>query len=332
MKRTGFVCALLLSAACGGSSKPADTVDATPDGSSSAWTDKTIPAATGTTVYAAWASSTGELWIAGNRANQGANTQHWDGKAWSPLAAPALSLAAVMGVDDTHVYAVGASTTVDRFDGKAWSTVKDKHPGVASLDLRAVAKVGADVLVAGTKAGLGEGVIAKVDAGGFDEIATGLPKLPIVDALWSGGADAWGAGDGVVHQHGGTWKVEPTPAGKNVLLEGICGTGDSDVYVVGSQGTVLHYDGAWKAIDAGVPGATWSSCAISGGRLYLGGDTTNASGVGIVRSGAVAGGAFVEELQVEPATHDLDGPAVIVVVAGGKVVAIDQAGAVHVKS
>src|SRR5690348_1311517 len=126
MKRTGFVCALLLSAACGGSSKPADTVDAAPasgDAASPAWTTTTIPAATGTTVYAAWASSIGELWIAGRGSNQGTNTQRWDDKAWSRLAAPALSLAAVMGVDDAHVYAVGASTTVNRFDGKVWFTV-----------------------------------------------------------------------------------------------------------------------------------------------------------------------------------------------------------------
>lgn len=87
---------------------------------------------------------------------------------------------------------------------------------------------------------------------------------------------AWSSGDGgltgeVRHFDGRVWrKVASTPA----ALQSVWGTSESDVFAVGREGTILHYDGSsWSALSTGrqewlegIWGSSPQDVFVAGGR------------------------------------------------------------------
>jgi len=66
---------------------------------------------------------------------------------------------------------------------------------------------------------------------------------------------------------GWEWQ-NPLPTGSQ--LEGVWGSGGSDTFAVGLQGTILHYDGAdWSAMSSGTSDTLWDVWGSSGSDVFV---------------------------------------------------------------
>ncbi len=90
-------------------------------------------------------------------------------------------------------------------------------------------------------------------------------------AVWGASANTVFAGGdfGVLGSSGGAWSAMPPRLPTDLSLGGLWGSSTSDVYAVGSGGTILHFDGvAWSPVPSGTTRnlhAVWGSSA---GNVY----------------------------------------------------------------
>lgn len=175
------------------------------------------------------------------------------------------SAAALMGVGGSSaqdIWAVGADDgsggLVLHSDGKTWTRV----PVADHYDLWwTQAFADGTVFVAGAG-----GTILKGNASGFSRMETPGLARDTVYGLWgSSSRDVWAVGGyagrwGFLwHFDGSTWSTVDLPdslpltdAGELPGLFKVWGRSASDVWVVGTHGTILHYDGtAWSVIPSG---------------------------------------------------------------------------------
>jgi hypothetical protein len=68
-----------------------------------------------------------------------------------------------------------------------------------------------------------------------------------------------------MHYDGSTWSSLTGVASSDINFFGVWGSSASDVYIVGSAGTIMHYDGTtWRGMVSGTSGAigsVWGSSA-----------------------------------------------------------------------
>ena len=173
--------------------------------------------------------------------------------------------AALMGVDGrsaSDVWAVGADDGLGglilHFDGFGWSRI----PNTDRHDLWWVeALPGGTVLAAGAG-----GTILQGDAAGFTRMVTPALGAQTVFGVWAAAPDdAWAVGgtagrNGFIWRwDGATWSELPLPDAVPVTPDGelpgffkVWGRGPDDVTIVGTHGTILHWDGAeFRAEPAG---------------------------------------------------------------------------------
>lgn len=197
----------------------------------------------------------------------------WEGIAWSPPVAvhnanPAQDIWAASAAD---VYAIAANV-LRRFDGVQWSSVRNvtgaRIWGSASNDLYIAASNGLEHFDGTTWSPLplpvdaGGTINAVGGAGGTvyaltknrnvvqfaNGNATTLTTLTTGSRMWVAGADElFVAGDGEIHHYAaGVWSTDVV-AGPG--LSALWGTSPTDVWAVGLEGRVLHYDGtAWTPV------------------------------------------------------------------------------------
>ncbi|HEY1550529.1 MAG TPA: hypothetical protein VGG28_22025 [Kofleriaceae bacterium] len=159
----------------------------------------------------------------------------FDGAMWSTYQAGSDWIGVwARAADDA--YAVGgnaASSTVEHWDGSAWTA----QPQPAGLGLMAV---GGD---ASTAYAAGEGLVQD-DAGTWNQVfgANGN-TLGSITAIWV-------APDDTVFLGGGGLESYPTTASTTLaegMWYGLWGVSSQDVYAVGNNGEIRHYDGtAWS--------------------------------------------------------------------------------------
>lgn len=172
------------------------------------------------TLASVWGSSATDVWAVGG-ANGGFDLSlifHYDGSSWQrmPVTGDVLpSLSDVRGVSATDVWAVGRDVTVDpsdgvvlHYDGATWKPVL-QHEGLVPNAVWA-------------------GSATSVFVAGFQVEELDPIHFSVAGSVW--------------HFDGGAWTSMPLPS-KSVLNE-IWGTSPSDVFAVGEDGVVLHYDGA----------------------------------------------------------------------------------------
>jgi len=93
--------------------------------------------------------------------------------------------------------------------------------------------------------------------------------------------------------HGADWTSMPTPAGTSFHLNAVWGTSESDVFAVGTNGTILHYDGfEWTAMTSGTTQPLYAIWGTSGTDIFAVGTGTILHYNGFAWSPMTAGTAW----------------------------------------
>lgn len=156
----------------------------------------------------------------------------------------------VWGPSPDDLWAVGGTPTdgkIQRWDGAAWSAA-EIQPSVPLLNW-AYGSSSTDITVVGN-----EGTVLHFDGNGFT-----VQDTPTDQNLWGvwGAApnDLWTVGGNnasetdpvILHYDGTAWTESPLPVLQKANVRAffkVWGTGSDNVYVVGSRGVVLHWQGS----------------------------------------------------------------------------------------
>jgi hypothetical protein len=159
-----------------------------------------------------------DVWAVGHTITASRSTplvEHWDGASWtvvpSPDAGTGLALYGVAAVSSNDVWAVGYydfTSVIEHWDGQAWSIVPGPYVGTYGNDLDAIAAISSTNVWA---------------VGKFFNNANVAQTL-------------------IEHWNGSNWSIVASPnAGtSNNNLNGIAVVSSSDVWAVGSYGSVMH--------------------------------------------------------------------------------------------
>lgn len=241
-----------------------------------------------------WGASASDIWAVGEQGT----ILHFDGSAWTSVAAPGGSMAnlnVVRGSSANDVWAVGSAGTIFRYNGSAWATQAGGPPGnliglYVALDGTAFVSSALNVLNRWN----GSGFVATPTTGGplygisglsasnvllsgdsstigtFDgQTYRALPGYPSASALhgvhFRASRDAWLVGiEGSVLHYDGSILIRH-PVPATSYLNGVYAVSENDVWAVGSRGTLLHYDGSsWTAYGRPADPGATSFNAISG--------------------------------------------------------------------
>lgn len=204
------------------------------------WTEQ--PTGTLAGFLGVWGSSPTDVFFVG------ANViRHYDGSTWSfhdmPVAA---TLYDAWGTGSDDVWAVGNSTIL-HYDGTSWA---EQLSGERLFSVHGTS--GTDVWAVGPTG------IFHYDGAGWVEQSTGIYGTPA--SVWASGSDVFFVGYNgyLVHYDSGsdTWTKQalPSEVSSSESFYKVWGTSPTDLYAVGTLGTVIHYDGSgWSRIRAGGP-------------------------------------------------------------------------------
>lgn len=241
-----------------------------------------------------WGSSANDVYAVGDSGT----ILHFDGTTWSPMAAPGGSTAnlnVVRGSSASDVWAVGGASSIFRFNGTQWTTqaggpsgnliglyVAPDGTAFISSALNQVARWNGTMFVVMPTTGgplygisglSASNVLFSGDSsavGTFDGQAyRALPAYPGASALhgvhFRASRDAWLVGiDGSVLHFDGATLIRH-PVPTTSYLNGVFAVSDNDVWAVGSRGTLLHYDGTgWVAYGRPAEPGASAFAAISG--------------------------------------------------------------------
>ncbi len=231
--------------------------------------------ASGTTrnLNSVWGSSPTDLWAVGELGT----LLHFDGSTWTLTPAPGASTAnlnVVRGSSASDVWAVGMASTIFRYNGSTWTT-QAGGPGGQLIGLyvapdgtafvssapgalyRFNGGAATNVPTSGGAIFAMSGLSATSVLLGGDVNVVGtydgqtyraLPAYPAAPqlhgAFYRANRDAWLVGvDGSVLHYDGTTLVRH-PVPSTLFLNGVYAVSENDVWVVGARGTLLHYDGS----------------------------------------------------------------------------------------
>jgi hypothetical protein len=202
-----------------------------------------------------WGSSATDIFVVGS-AFDGIFDQslifHYDGTSWRRMQVPGRilpSLVDVWGSSPTDVYAVGqndedapSTGVVLRFDGTTWAPVLQRQ-GFAPTSIWGSSAT--DVFVAGFQVedNGGDfrvfGTIFHYDGADWSRV-TLPPGVGVLHEIWGSSAgDVFSVGDdGIVLHFDGNQWTSTKPTGKGLL--GVWGFSPGDVFAVGEGGTILH--------------------------------------------------------------------------------------------
>jgi hypothetical protein len=142
----------------------------------------------------------------------------------------------IWGTDDTHLWAVESFRVWQRGSGGTWTMVLDSAlgDGLLAIGGRSPTDIWA----------VGESITYHYD-GAWKVVGEGINFSG--NAVWTApGADVFVVANGVIRRFDGvTW----TPYFTGVIMKSIWGTAQNDVFAVGENSTVLHFDGTnWSPV------------------------------------------------------------------------------------
>ncbi len=207
-----------------------------------------------------WCAPSGDIFIVSSlRPINDFNIQHYNGNQWTVMESPDASgnLEGIWGTSSNDVFAVGDGGVILHHDGSAWKQM-ESHTIEDLFDVRGFSP--SDVYAVGRN-----GTFLH-----FDGSQWSVSPLPFsLRRIWGlDGDDLFGLGAGtssIWHFNGVSW--DSMAAGTLRELFGIWGASSADIYAVGDENIVLHYDGiAWSEIKsadrpAGYLTAVWGGSA-----------------------------------------------------------------------
>jgi hypothetical protein len=228
----------------------ADTVWAVGDhGALLKWNGSSwAPQTSGTTAQltAVWGTSDQNVWAVG----QSGTLLHFDGSSWTATTAPAgptggaLNLTAVWGSTVRDVWALGQQGTILHYDG-SWSVVESGGAltlygawGVSGSDVWAVGQGGTMLHNTGV-------FFASVDQSQASLSLQGL-YASAPDSVW-----AVGQKGEVLRSTGEHFTAPLALTGAGSDYQAVTGRSASDVFLAGTHGTVMHWDGTTLTAVAG---------------------------------------------------------------------------------
>lgn len=167
----------------------------------------------------------------------------WNGLAWSQEnSGTELTLRSIWGPDPSHTWAVGEKGTVLFNDGSGWR----EQPFVDRQRLNDVFGTALDRLWVVGEAG------RIFHWNGFRWFPEDSGTRAAISAVWAWEKDqAWAVSQNgnILRRQKGVWRLEDPDISRPQLWD-IWGANDADITAVGSFNTVLHWDGqAWKEIN-----------------------------------------------------------------------------------
>jgi hypothetical protein len=232
-----------------------------------AWNPLTVPVASGDALRSVWMAN-GSFGAAVGVNGSAGVVYHFGGTSWAaPCAAASTARNAVWGATNADVYAVGAvdgsnQKAISHWDGSCWANTTFVGPAGGSLQLFGVwGATSTDVFAAGARTSTFPTTAALYRGSGNTWTEMTLPlsnpavatsALTRIDGVWgSGASDVFAVGDGIVHFNGTSWS---NMIGPGQALRAISGTGPRNVFAVGDNGRLLHYDGiSWTPIRVPAP-------------------------------------------------------------------------------
>lgn len=208
-----------------------------------------------------WGSGPDDVWIVGGD-DTAAEIWHFDGGAWSEVAAPAVGLLVwVYGFGPDDVYAVGVEGAAVHWDGDAWNVLDSG----TTQDLWGVWGSATDDLWAvGGSATDGDPVILHWDGAAFTPVALDPAENDRLAhelfKVWGIGGRTFAVGQYglIVEWDGSQWVQLPSGAEATDDFVSLWGTSADHVVAVGgrSNGQVATFDGtSWTTTHpSGVPG------------------------------------------------------------------------------
>ncbi len=182
-------------------------------------------------LFSVWGTGDDRLWAVGARGR----IAHRKGGAWFPQFSPVTStLRGVSGAGPNFALAVGDGGTIVAFDGTQWLV----EPSGTTADLMATCGTGPYHSFA-----VGTGTALYRDETGWHPLPNTPPVAfrgaycPAPTTLWAVGDDGllW-----TFDRLTGVWSSESLTSGQGIALNAIAGRSASDVWIVGSLGTILH--------------------------------------------------------------------------------------------
>jgi hypothetical protein len=234
----------------------------------------TVPSTLMPQMYGAWARSPLDAYIVGfddNGAGLERIAHRGSTGTWTTFGTGGDALDDVWGTDATHVVAVGTNGRALHGSGTNFSA---KSTGTTAA-LRGVWGSGTIFYAVGDA-----GTALRYNGGSWQSETSGTSV--ILRAVWGIDPELFAVGDGGVivrRSAAGVWSS--MSSGVAVTLRSIWGRSASDLFVVGDDGTILHFDGvSWTAMVSGttddvisVAGSDWDVLAATQNQLlqFVGG-------------------------------------------------------------
>jgi hypothetical protein len=227
--------------------------------------------------HALWASGPADVWAVGEHGL----VMHWDGARWSERRLTG-DLRSIWGRARDDVWVNGCADNFHHWNGSAWTHVRSPvSTGYAGVCPVLWGTSATDVSAFAMYHFLRwNGVAWRYEQIPFkDQVPLQFPAR--IAAAWTAptSGDLYAVGsssaDGhplVLRRSGGHWTREAVPPRVGGDLMAVWGDRDDDVWAVGTQGLILHWDGtAWRKEDSDVV-EQLSSVHGAGGTVWIVGD------------------------------------------------------------
>lgn len=215
--------------------------------------------------------NTTAVWIAGSNGS----TWFWNGTSWANHSNTfGLEMRAVVGISTNNAFSAGGGIRAFHSSGSPnWQQVSMGLTG----DARSLtARGGLDIYLGGSDGVSGSLFRFQDDATGWNRVSMNPTPPMAFESMWASPAALYIAGSGVtngaVYRFVASTGVVVTEATATARLFAIHGTSDTDVWAVGSQGTVLSRNGVnWNPVTG--PGtAALRGVAVFPNRVWVVGD------------------------------------------------------------
>jgi hypothetical protein len=237
-------------------------------GNGQQWT--TLATGTFQTLHGVWPRTSTDVWVVGGQGT----ILRYNGTSWTSYTSGTNELlTAVWGTGPSDVWATGLVGKILHFNGTSWTPVLATSPyelwdvwGTATND---VWFVGRDTTISS------QGAVLLHWNGGSLSVPVKFPSAISFEAIWgSSSTEIWATGTGTIAHYDGSWSIVSTPV--TDFLRDLRGTSANDIWGVGEQGAIAHYDGvSWSYATSTIDTALYAVAPFSRGDAWAGG----ASGV-----------------------------------------------------